>query len=149
MWCQVSGLQFAKLHCCRCSLSKVLISQYVMMQVLDGVSVWFDGFDGDPRLLQLKIWAHNFEAQLSHYTHVTGFQYTIKVGLAFCANLCLWLSEQDLSLLSRQWWSAYTTDCVLRGDYNLDADVVLNLMRLGCMVCAASSPAASVGNFGY
>ncbi len=35
------------------------------------------------------------------YTHVIGLHYTVKVGLTFCADWCLWLSEQEVSLLSR------------------------------------------------
>ena len=77
----------------------------MMMQVLDGISSWFDGFDADngPDLAQLKSLAQTFGARCSssRYTHIIGLHYIVKVGLTFCADWCLWLSEQDLPLLSR------------------------------------------------
>jgi hypothetical protein len=78
-----------------------------MMQVLEGVSICFDGFDTDdnPWLAQLESlalfsWAQTFGARCSSscYTHVIGLRYTAKVGLTFGANWCLWLSDQDLLL---------------------------------------------------
>lgn len=56
-----------------------------MMQVLEGVSICFDGFDAndDPGLAQLKSLAQTFGARCSssRYSRIIGLRYTAKVGL--------------------------------------------------------------------
>lgn len=92
---------------------QVLTSQYVMLQVLDGVSICFDGFDADeePELAQLKSLAQTFGARCSsRYTHIIGLRYTAQVGLTFGANCAF-------GLLTRTCCPAHMADCVLPVEY--------------------------------
>ncbi len=111
------------------------------MQVLEGVSICFDGFDidDDPGLAQLKSLAQTFGAHCSssRYTHIIGLRYTTKVGLTFGAN-CVF------GLLTRTCCSAHMADCVLPIVSNIHNGRLLHLQRLSCMVCTASSLAASL-----
>ncbi len=119
----------------------VLTSHCLMMQVLEGVSICFDGFDADddPELAQLKSLAQTFGARCSspRFTHIIGLRYTAQVGLAFGANCAF-------SLLTRTYCSLLMANCVLPV-HHCHNGRVLHLLRLTCIVCTASSPAACIG----
>ena len=113
-----------------------------MMQVLGGVSICFYGFgaNDDPKLAQPKSLAQTLGAQclLSRYSHIIGLRYTAKVGLTFGANCAS-------GLVTRTCCSAHNADCALSVEYNWRNGRLLHLLRLSCMVCTASSPAACIG----
>ncbi len=121
---------------------QVLTSHCLMMQVLEGVSICFDGFDAadEPELAQLKSLAQTFGARCSssHFTHMIGLRYTAQVGQTFGANCAF-------GLLTRTCCSAHKADCVLPVEYKWHNGRLLRLLRHSCMVCTASSPAACIG----
>ena len=112
-----------------------------MLQVLEGLSICFDGFDAadDPGLAQLKSLAQIFGARCSssRYSHIIGLRYTAQVGLALSANCAF-------GLLTRICCSAHMADGVLPV-HHCHNGRLLYLLRLSCMVCTASSPAACIG----
>ena len=128
------------------------------MQVLESVSICFDGFDAadDPKLAQLKSLAQTYDPKLaqlkslaqtfgarcssSRFSHIVGLRYTAQVGLTLGANCAF-------GLLTRTCCSAHMADCVLPVDNNYHNGRLLHLLRLSCMVCTASSPAAGIGTF--
>jgi len=121
---------------------QVLTSHCLMLQVLEGVSICFDGFDADdsPEVAQLKGLAQTFGAQCSssRFSHIIGLRYTAPVGLTFAA-ICAF------GLLTRTCCSAHMANCVLPVDHNCHNGRLLHLLRLSCMVYTASSPAVCIG----